>query len=477
MKKAFPLTIRKYPALLLLCGVASAWLLSSCGMSKKNAEALYESGCKDLQSGARQVAIDKFTKAIELDPSFGAAYDARAATRFQMKDYFDAITDCDKVIELMPDDEHAYLIKGASRYYLHDMKAACGILGTAISLNPDDPLARDVRGVALVQLRDWDAAAADFSKAIKLNPNDAKAYFGRACAELFLKEYEKSLADVSDAIELLDDTITPDAYGLRAHIKSHLKDHAGAMADANSRIELNQSDASGYLTRATIEVLWDDFPAASNDLQTASGINPTNSEIYLYRGMVEQKQGKLDIALADYNRRLAYDMAAFHTADIDEAIGFAHAEMGQWQPALETFRKAMTFDSPPDDIRFEIFLIECRLGQTQQAKKELAAYIQSIPAAKAGDWTTSIAHFLAGTLNETDFLAQASSTAKRPTDVAGQTGDAWYFAGIEHFLAGDKAGASERFKKCLKVGDDNSYDYMMAQSILGEFRNPQLAAP
>lgn len=487
MKIALPLATFNCRASVLLWAAVSAWLSSSCWLSGKDwspvrdligksAQEHYESGVRDFQSGALEVAVDEFTKAIQLDPTLTAAYDARATVRFQMKDYAGAIADCDKVMGLEHDDEHIYLIKGACRFYLHDMKGARNILGTAISLNPDDPLARDIRGLALLELRDWDEASADFSRAIQLNPDDARAYYGRATAEYFRHDYEKSLADASDAIGLLDDAVTPEAYGLRAHIKSHLMDRAGAMADANSKIEQNPSDASGYLTRGFIELKWDDFSAASNDLQTAIGINPTNSEIYLNRGALEQKLGRLDAALADYNQGLACEkmtLEGFRTTAIYAAIGYVRAESSQWQPALDAFRKAMAFDSPPEDVPFEVFLIESRLGKTEQAKKELAAYIQSIPKAKAGDWTTSIAHFLAGTVNETNFLAQANSTAKRPVDVRIQTGDGYYFAGMEHLLAGDKAGALERLRQCLKVGDDNSDEYMMAKSILGEFISNQ----
>lgn len=479
MKNAFRSVVRNFSALYLLSGVAVAWMLWPWGASAKgwsalkdllpenNAETIYESGCRDFQTGARQVAIDEFTKAIELDPSFAPAYEARAAARFKMKDYAGAIPDCDKVIGLAHDDERIYLIKGACCFYLHQIKAARSILSTAIALNPDDPMARDVRGVTLLELRDWDQATPDFTKAIQLNPNDARAYYGRAAAEFFLHQYEKSLVDASDSIELLDDSITPDAYGLRAEIKSHLKDRAGALADANSKIQLNPSDASGYLTRATIELQWDDFSGASNDLHSAIGINPTNSTVRLDWGVWELKQGNLQAALADFRKGLQFDSEAFQLCAIYAAMGYAYAGMGQWQQALEAFRKTMTFDSPPEDVRFEAFLLESRMGQSQQAKKELAAYIQSIPAAKARDWSASIAHFLAGTLSESDFIAQAASTAARPTDIALQTGDAWYFAGMTHLLAGDKAGALERFKKCLKVGDDNSDEYLLARSFVG----------
>lgn len=478
MKRAFPLAIRKH--LVLSSGVVAAWLLSSCWSPGKDwstlknlisggdAESYFESGVQDYQSGNRQAAIAEFTKAIELDPSFIPAYDARAVARFQTKDYTDAIADCDKVIGLAHDDEHAYLIKGACRYYLHDIESALKPLSTAITMNPNDALARDIHGMVLAEFREWDDAIADFTKAIQLNPCDGQAYLGRAASELLLKEYEKSLADASNAIAFSrDNTLIGEAYSTRADAKTHLKDRAGAFADANMSVLLGISDEKSYITRASVEGLWDDFSHASNDLRIAIQINPTNSEIYLVRGMMEQKSGNYRAALADFSRGLTNDTEAFRAAPVYEAIGYAHAEMGQWQAALEAFRKAMAFNSPPDDVPFEVFLIESRMGHADQAKKDLAAHIQSIPASKAHDWTTSVAHYLAGTLNETDFLAQATATAKRPADVASQLGDAWYYAGMLHLLAGDKAGASERFKKSLEVGDDNSFSYITARTMSG----------
>ena len=491
MKKIFCPAVRKNPALVLSFGAALVWLLSSCWLSGKDGspgkdvEAYLKSGVRDYKSGARQRAIEEFTRAIELDPTRSVGYAARATALFQMKDYAGAIKDCDKVIGLGHDGvgptadwrSHivdAYLIKGECRYYLHDVQGALQSLDTAISMNPDDPLVWVIRGGTLVESREWDGAIVDFSKAIGQDPEDAMAYYGRATAECFLEDYENSLANVSRAIQL-DKTLS-NAYGLRAEIETHLKDRAGAFADANAGIQLDKSDEKGYATRADIEAMWDDFPDASNDLQTAIQINPTSSEIYLIRGRIEQKCGNFQSALADYSRGLANGTGSIDTDIAYESMGYDYAEMDQWKPALESFRKAMAFKSPPDDAPFQVFLIECRMGQTRQAKKELAVYIQSIPAAKAGDWTTCIAHFLAGTLNENSFFTLAATTAKRPTDVAQQTGDAGYYAGMQHLLAGDKPGALKRLKKSLKVGDDNSDNYTMARSVLGESVGNQLSA-
>ncbi|HEX3624596.1 MAG TPA: hypothetical protein VH280_04130 [Verrucomicrobiae bacterium] len=478
MRKPSSPGIGKNSALVLFRGAALAWLGTSSYLlggnwsgqlslsSDQNANAYLKSGMRDLDSGARKLAVEEFTKAIQLDPSFAFAYDARATTRSQMKDFAGAIKDCDKVIALTHHDEHVYLIEGFCRYQLHDAQGAVKFFNTAISMNSDNPLALDLLGVILAESQDWGGAMANFNKAVEMDPDDAMAYYGRAIVDFSFKDYEKSLANVSRAIKLKG-TLS-DAYDLRADVKAHLKDRAGALADANDRIRLDTSCQNGYVDRANVELMWDDFSDASNDLQTAIQINPADSGIYFCRGVLEQKCGNFQASLADFGRGLLKETDTMDTATAYEAMGYDHAEMGEWQPALESFRKAMAFKLPPNDTAFQVFQIECRLGQTQQAKKEMAAYIQSIPAAKAGDWTASIAHFLAGTLKEADFLGQATTTAKRPTDVAMQIGDAWYYAGMQHLLAGDKSGALKRFKKSLKFGDDNSNNYMMAKSLLGK---------
>lgn len=436
----------------------------------RSANAYLKSGLQDLQSGARQQAVDKFTKAIQLDSSFALAYDARATALCQMKDYAGAIADCDKAIGLTAHDEHVYVIKGGCSFYLQDIQGALKSLNQAVEMDSDDPLARGIRGLALARGREWESAMADFNKAVDVDPDNALAYYGRAIVDFSLKDYDKSLANVSRAIKL--DGTLPDAYGLRAAVNTHLKDRAGAFADANAGIQFastNGTSASryrSYLDRANVETTWDDFSGASNDIETAVMMNPNSPDIDLCRGALEQKCGNFEGALADFSRGLLRETGNVDIDVVYESMGYDQAELGQWQPALESFRKAMTLQPPPDDAAFQVFLIERRLGQTRQAKEELAAYIKSIPAAKAGDWTTSIAHFLAGTLNESDFIAQATTNAKRPTDVPTQTGDAWYYAGMQHLLAGDKPGALKRFKKCLKFGDDNSDNYMMAKSLL-----------
>ena len=55
-----------------------------------------------------------------------------------------------------------------------------------------------------------------------------------------------------------------------------------------------------------------------------------------------------------------------------------------------------------------------------------------------------IAKFLLNQISETDF-----SKAIEPSDTGKEQSEFWYYTGMKHLLAGDKAGASDCFQKSL----------------------------
>lgn len=456
--------------LCVLCAVALV-IASFCVSSHKRAETACQQGISDLESGSPEDAQADFSSAIRLDPKYASAYLGRAGARLGLKDFTNAAADCSTAIELGLTNERAFFIRGTIRLQLQDFNSAISDLDKALSLDSDDEQARFYRAVAQIHTRDWDNSKADFTKAIQLNRYDAKAYQGRALVEMKRKEYENVIIDASNAISF-DSTTAAASYCLEAHAKARLKDWAGAFADVDKAIQLKPGDASGYAMRATCEILRDDFSSASNDIQTIIQLSPANSNVFLCRAMLEQKCRQTDAALADYRHFLAQDPNNTEAPELHEALGHLEEDLFQWPQALKQFQEGMAYKSPPDQMRFELFLMECRLGRTPQAKSELNAYIRSIPPSKTNEWTTSIAHFLAGNLNETEFLAQATTTAKRSTDIPGHICDGYYYEGMQHWLAGDKAGALARFQKSVDTHQDNSFEYMSAQDELNALKNP-----
>ncbi|MBK7987037.1 MAG: tetratricopeptide repeat protein [Ignavibacteria bacterium] len=96
--------------------------------------------------GDNYAAIADYTKAIELNPQFAAAYTNRGYAKNNLGDKEGAIADYTKAIELNPQDASSYLNRGYAKSRLGDTKGAIF----------------------------------DFTKAIEFNPQFAEAYYNRA---------------------------------------------------------------------------------------------------------------------------------------------------------------------------------------------------------------------------------------------------------------------------------------------------------
>jgi tetratricopeptide (TPR) repeat protein len=136
----------------------------------KDAEFYYKKGLKNNVLNRYVEAVDDYTRAIRLNPSYLDAYLQRGTLRYKiLKRYEDALTDFDKAIEIDP---------GCPGAYLH-------------------------RGIVKCHLLKFPEALGDFDKAIELDPNEERAYFNRGKNKYMLKyEEDEVRPDLEKAIRL-----------------------------------------------------------------------------------------------------------------------------------------------------------------------------------------------------------------------------------------------------------------------------------
>ena len=66
----------------------------------QNSKEYFESGLEKIKAQNYQAALTDFTKAIEMNSTFGDAFFYRGNVKIQLKDYQGAIKDYDMAIEL-----------------------------------------------------------------------------------------------------------------------------------------------------------------------------------------------------------------------------------------------------------------------------------------------------------------------------------------------------------------------------------------
>jgi tetratricopeptide (TPR) repeat protein len=426
----------------------------------RRADWCLEAGETKSQMGAWSNAILAFSAAIKLKPTNAPAYLDRGQSKIQLKDFKGAASDFSTVIEFDASNQPAFSSRGLCNYALKDFKGAIADFTTATDLDTNDFNAYNYRGLSWANLRKLDDALADFNKAVELSPRDAASYRNRSLIEGLQKNYEAALADASKSIDL--DRKDPLAYIYRGRIKNALKDYPAALEDCDKAVKLGPENPASYAIRGSVKMCMDDFEGASADVEKALQLDPMAVNAYLVRGCLKGKRGGDDDgALADLQRAVELGARAPETHTM---LGLFQYKFSQWGPALEECRKALELGAVTGtaDLRSYIWLIRAQTGEEADANRELEIYLKSLPGAKTNEWDASVARFLSGSLAESNFLDQATTTAKRPSAVRGQVCESLYYAGMKRKLAGDRQGARELFQKCLDTKDDNNFGYLNA---------------
>ncbi len=155
-----------------------------------------------LDDGRYGLAEKAASRAIDLDPADGEAYEQRALARIKLGNYAAALKDCNRAIEIDGSDMDAYRTRAAAYVGLQRHELAIEDLDQVLRYDKTDAEAYRLRGAALAGMDQFDRAVADFSASIARNPLSAEAYYGRALAYHRLGRSDDVEADLDKAYDL-----------------------------------------------------------------------------------------------------------------------------------------------------------------------------------------------------------------------------------------------------------------------------------
>jgi tetratricopeptide (TPR) repeat protein len=270
----------------------------------------------DLQGG-----IADYTEAIRLNPKNAEAYDGRATARMWAGDSQGAIADYTEAIRLNPRNTQYYSSRGWHRNRLRDYQGALADYTEAIRLNPKDNGLNynySVRGDLRRALGDFQGALADHTENIRLKfktasqstfgigiSNDGIYYANRGKIRSDLGDYQGALADFSEAIRTSPENTY--VYAMRAELLTTQENFQDALRDANQAVKNSDIFSIGFIARGAARTGLGDYQGAQQDFEQAlkrldgSG-GSSDVEFYYWRGWLYLKQGKLQKAIADYEK-------------------------------------------------------------------------------------------------------------------------------------------------------------------------------
>ena len=109
--------------------------------SPSNATLYYNRGVLFTQEGKYKMAIDDYSKAVNLNPNFAESYSNRCAVYIIISDFEKALRDCSKSVNIDPNFSEAYFNRAKTRVHLSQVEESLSDMKIAARLGNKEAIA------------------------------------------------------------------------------------------------------------------------------------------------------------------------------------------------------------------------------------------------------------------------------------------------------------------------------------------------
>ena len=182
-------------------------------------------------------------------------------------------------------------------------------LTAAIKMEPADPSDFVDRGYFYLRRGRYTEAMQDFLTGAQQDPKSARYRYGAGRVHANMRNYPEAIDLYNQAIRLNPkDGVS---YLSRAEANLNLKKLAEAKSDYDRAIQLGLKRVSdkyfGYFGRGYVHLVQENFAAAVADFDSALEVEPQSLNVWVCRGIANERRGRLDLAIDDFERAYTID--------------------------------------------------------------------------------------------------------------------------------------------------------------------------
>jgi predicted TPR repeat methyltransferase len=292
-----------------------------------------------------------------------------------------------QVLILEPRQFDALHLLGVIERQRGHAQQAVALIEAALQVDPSQARAHCNLGAALQDLGQPEGALASYDTALRLDPRYALAWDNRGNTLRRLDRLDEALDAYERALALRADY--PDAWCHRAIVLLELGRPGDAAASAERALAARPGWPEALLALGNalqaLERHGDAVDAYERALAQDSGA--ARADLWCARGAALKKSGRLDDALASYDRALQlrpdYALAAHYRANVLRALGRA-------DDAVAAYRQALALGADAADIGFAL----AALGQAEAPASAPQAYVKDLFDQYAGHFDRHLVEVL-----------------------------------------------------------------------------------
>lgn len=180
-----------------------------------------------------------------------------------------------------------------------------------VTLTRNDPSVYLDRGYYYMRRQRWADAIADFMAGARLEPRKTVYAFAIGRVHAAMGEYERAIQSYNEAIRM--DWQDGRSLLARAEAKINLERWADAKIDYDralrSALRAPTDRFFAFLGRGYAALSTEDWDAAVADFDAALSIDERAFSAIVWRAYANERRGRVDLAIEDYERAVAYDPA------------------------------------------------------------------------------------------------------------------------------------------------------------------------
>jgi tetratricopeptide (TPR) repeat protein len=261
----------------------------------------YKLGNAQKALNRTEAALASYQRAIDLDPSYGAALCNRGAVLMAVGRVREALISFERATQADPADPIARFNLAQAQIALNERSAALESLNETLALNPDHFDAYLSRAWLHDEQERSDAALADLDRACSLRPQMSIGFFRRANTLAKLKRWIEALRDYDTTMQL-----EPAHYAAllnRANVFRELGRFEDALRDIDRALEIDTSQADPHFNRGLVLEQLSRVPEALASFERVVAIRPDWGPGQHSRALALMLLGKLESGFAAYEWR------------------------------------------------------------------------------------------------------------------------------------------------------------------------------
>ena len=409
-----------------------------------------------------QVAVNTFTKAIDLKPKSAMAWMGRGNALYHLERYGEAIEAYAEATRLDPDDWQGWKKQGDALSKLERFDEALAMYDRALKLEKNNAELYNRRGKALYELQDYESALVMQEEALeldRLNP-------------VFLSDRAKNLIEIGryyDALTVLNRVQVSEPYKMRLWQDKALVldalNRPQEVANVSQEILRNYDkvlqeqpkNAKVWLARGDFLVDRQMYSQAIESYQKAANIQPNFYRGWLALGEALAKSDRSSLALEALDRALAIRPRSYLAW---LAKGMVYQNERNLTQAISNYDRGIAINPNYAPLWRDRGLALNQLGNYSEAIKSLSK-ANELVSQDARTWSA-----LATAWNNVGQDAKALLAIDRAIELEPQNSSIWAKKGQIHTQNARYNEACETYRQSLPAIDDSS-NIMRSMRSLG----------